>query len=62
MQDGHFYLWMIATWLGGLLVIVLIDAIKERLGGRLTEEAFYPEPPKDVVPNESMAAMRRIFE
>ena len=62
MQEGHFYLWMIATWLGGLLVIVLIDAIKEWQGGRLTEEAFYPELPRDVVPDESMAAMRRIFE
>ena len=62
MQDGHFYLWMLATWLGGLLVVVLIDAIKEWQGGGLTEEAFYPELPKDVVPHESMAAMRRIFE
>jgi hypothetical protein len=62
MQDGHFYLWMIATWLGGMLVIVLIDAIKEWQGGRLMEEAFYPELPTDVVPDEGMAAMRRIFE
>jgi hypothetical protein len=62
MQDGHFYLWMIATWLGGLLVIVLVDAIKEWRSGRLTAEAFYPELPKDFVPDERMTAIRRIFE
>ena len=62
MQDGHLYLWMIATWLGGMLVIVLIDAIREWQGGGLKEQAFYPEPPKDVVADHGMAAMRRIFE
>jgi len=62
MQDGHLYLWMIATWLGGMLVIVLIDAIREWKNGNLKEDSLYPDSPKTVIVDHSMAAMRRIFE
>ncbi len=58
MQDGHYYLWMIGLWVGGLLVIALIDTIKEWQRGSLKKEAFFRDLPKNLVPDERMTAMR----
>jgi hypothetical protein len=62
MQEGNLYIWVIAAWLAGMLVIVLIDSIKDSLRERPADGFVNPQLLRDVFPEESKVSLRRVFD